>query len=233
MKECFSRLRNMDLRAKALPILAEFVSSFLFEFISIAIRMLRPDISYNIQLLITAIVEALGLSAAVFIAADVSGGHINPAVTLAFAIGGHISIPTAIFYGASQMLASMTACLCLNRLSAHKTVRITRFSLKIKGIFASILEGVMTFVLVLAVLVALDPLRADTKSRAARMAFVAGLATFVSVLTVGPLTGASLNPAHSFGPAFASGKYHNQVVYWVGPMIAGAVAAPVYRMVRS
>jgi aquaporin TIP len=70
------------------------------------------------SLVATAVAQAFGLFAAVLIAADVSGGHANPAVTFAFAIGGHIGVPSAIFYWASQMLGSTFACLVLHYISA-------------------------------------------------------------------------------------------------------------------
>ena len=76
-----------------------------------------PDVTSSgsaSPLVATAIAQAFGLFAAVLIAADVSGGHVNPAVTFTYAIGGHIGVPSAIFYWASQLLGSTLACLSLN-----------------------------------------------------------------------------------------------------------------------
>ena len=70
------------------------------------------------SLLATAAAQAIGLSVAVLTAADVSGGHVNPAVTLAFAIGGYIGVRTAIFYWASQLLGSTLACAMLSTVQA-------------------------------------------------------------------------------------------------------------------
>ena len=81
--------------------------------------MLTPDVTFNASSLVaTAVAQSFGLFAAVFIAADVSGGHINPAVTFAFAIGGHIGVPSAIFYWSCQLLGSTFACLVLHFFSA-------------------------------------------------------------------------------------------------------------------
>ena len=70
------------------------------------------------SLVATAVAQAFGLSAAVLIAADVSGGHANPAVTFALALGGHVGAASAVFYWASQMLGATFACLVLHYISA-------------------------------------------------------------------------------------------------------------------
>lgn len=73
-----------------------------------------PDASSDpSSLVVVAITNAFALASAVFIAASISGGHVNPAVTFGMAVGGHISVPTALFYWISQMLASIIACVVL------------------------------------------------------------------------------------------------------------------------
>ena len=87
-----------------------------------------PDVTTSASPLVaTAVAQAFGLFAAVLIAADVSGGHVNPAVTFAYAIGGHIGVPSAIFYWASQLLGSTLACLSLNLFSAGEACRRNRY----------------------------------------------------------------------------------------------------------
>lgn len=65
----------------------------------------------------TAVASAFALAVAVYISADISGGHVNPAVTFGMAVGGHITIPVAVFYWIAQMLASVMACLVLKTLT--------------------------------------------------------------------------------------------------------------------
>lgn len=65
------------------------------------------------SLIVVAIANAFALSSTIYIAADASGGHVNPAVTFGLAIGGHVSIPTALFYWVAQMIAATFACLVL------------------------------------------------------------------------------------------------------------------------
>lgn len=78
------------------------------------IEKLMPNASSDpSSLVVVAITNAFALASAVFIATNISGGHVNPAVTFGMAIGGHISVPTALFYWISQLLASIIACLIL------------------------------------------------------------------------------------------------------------------------
>ena len=73
-----------------------------------------PDASLNpTSLVVVAIASAFALSCVLYIAWDISGGHVNPAVTFAMAVGGHVSVPTAIFYWVAQLIASVMACLVL------------------------------------------------------------------------------------------------------------------------
>lgn len=216
--------------------LAEFISTFLFVFATVgsavSARMLTPDVTSDASSLVaTAVAQAFALFAAVFIAADVSGGHVNPAVTFAFAIGGHIAVPAAILYWASQLLGSTVACFVVHAISAGQAVPTTRVAVDMTGFGAAILEAVTTFMLVYTVHAASDPRMVGKKgiTTAAMGALVIGLVTGACVLTTGSLTGASMNPARSFGPAVVSGDFKNQAVYWAGPMVGAAAAALVHQ----
>ena len=101
------------------------------------------------------------------------------------------------------------------------------------GFGAGIMEAVTTFMVVYTVHAACDPrARAGGRSGAAATAMgslVVGLVTGACVLATGSLTGASMNPARSFGPAVVSGDFRNQAVYWAGPMVGAAAAALVHQ----
>lgn len=103
---------------------------------------LQPDAAADpSSLVIVAIANAFALSSAVYIAANVSGGHVNPAVTFGMAVGGHVSVPTALFYWISQMLASIMACLFLRVTTVGQVIKPCTFLLRlIRNIF---LFGVM------------------------------------------------------------------------------------------
>ncbi|KAH7687617.1 Major intrinsic protein [Dioscorea alata] len=217
--------------------LAEFLSTFIFVFSavgsSISARMLTPDATSDSSALIaTAVAQGFALSAAVFISGEVSGGHVNPAVTFAMTLGGHIPIPNAVFYWISQMLAATFASLLLRLSSAGQAIPTTRIAADMTGFGGAVLETVTTFTLVYTVYVAFDPRGSTTAKRSSRSAvgpILVGLVAGACVLATGSLTGGSMNPARSFGPAIVSGDLKNQAVYWVGPLIGAALATLVHQ----
>src|SRR5438132_1675841 len=93
--------------------------------------MVTPDVTFDASSLVaTAVAQAFGLFAAMLIATDVSGGHVNPAVTFAFVVGGNIGVPSALFYWTSQLLGSTFACLVLFFLSAGQAVPTTKIAVE-------------------------------------------------------------------------------------------------------
>ncbi|CAL4886289.1 unnamed protein product [Urochloa decumbens] len=234
LQQCFS---PSSLRSY----LAEFISTFLFVFATagsaISARMLTPDSTAPdaSSLVATAVAQAFALSVAVFIAADASGGHANPAVTFAFAVCGHIAVQTAVLYCAAHLLGATFACLVVHTLSAGQAVPTTRVAVDMTGFGASIMEAVATFMVVYTVHAACDPrVRAGGRRCAAATAAETAAGSLAIGLVTGAralATGASMNPARSFGPAVVSGDFRNQGVYWAGPMVGAAVAALVHQHV--
>ncbi|XP_076953054.1 putative aquaporin TIP5-1 [Bidens hawaiensis] len=211
--------------------LAEFLSTFFFVFAATGSAMASRNISPESPmvdpsgLVATAIATAFELSAAVYVAVNVSGGHLNPAVTFGMVIGGHISIPLAIFYWISQMVGSIFACMLLRFLTVSQNVPVHEIPDEMTGFGASILEGVMTFALVYTVFAAGDPRRGAFGTIGP---LVIGLIQGANVLALGPFTGGSMNPAYSFGLGMVGGSFKNQAVYWIGPMIGAGLASVVY-----
>lgn len=98
---------------------------------------LSPDVASNSSsLVIAAIANVFALSSTVYIAANISGGHVNPAVTFAKAVSGHITVPTALFYWVSQMLASVMASLLL---------RVTAIGQVTSNVYAQMLSKYFNF----------------------------------------------------------------------------------------
>ncbi|KAA3458148.1 putative aquaporin TIP5-1 [Gossypium australe] len=210
--------------------LAEFISTFFYVFLvvgsAMASRKLMSDSATDpSSLVLVAIANTFALSSSVYIASNVSGGHVNPAVTFGLAVGGHISVSTALFYWVSQMLASVMACLLLKVATVSQDVPIYTIASEMTGFGASMVEGVLTFGLVYAVYAG-----GDTRSGPLRSIgpLVIGLMAGSMVLAAGPFSGGSMNPALAFGSAVVAGRFKNQAVYWVGPLIGAAVAGLLY-----
>ncbi|KAK6926410.1 Major intrinsic protein [Dillenia turbinata] len=213
--------------------LAEFISTFLFVFATVgagmASRKLVPATTSDPSSLVgVAVACAFSLSTSVFISASISGGHVNPAVTFGMAVGGHINIPTTIFYWISQIFGSTAACIVLRTMTVGQHIPAYPLPPEMTGFGAAVLEGIMTFGLVYTVYAAGDPRRGNFGVIGPLMI---GLIVGANVLASGPFTGGSMNPALSFGAAMAGGSFRNQAVYWVGPLIGAAVAGLLYQNV--
>ncbi|KAK6145642.1 hypothetical protein DH2020_022462 [Rehmannia glutinosa] len=155
--------------------LAEFISTFIFVFAAVGSTMSS----------LIAMANAFALSVAVYIAANISGGHVNPAVTFGMAIGGHITIPMAIFYWIAQMFGSVMACLLLKTTTVGQPIPIHAIPSEMTGFGAGILEGVMTFALVYTVYASSDPRRG---AMGAIGPLAIGLIVGANVLASGPFT---------------------------------------------
>jgi len=176
-----------------------------------------------------AVAAAHGLILAIMVTATMRiSGHLNPAVTIGFLVARRIEPMMAMLYLVAQLLGALLAAYALKALFPHDIATATRLggqSLALdvsfaQGIFA---EAIATFFLVFAVFgTAVDPHAPKVGG------FAIGLTVTADILAIGPLTGASMNPARSFGPAVVSGQYEAQAVYWIGPILGGIVAALLY-----
>ncbi|CAM8906048.1 unnamed protein product [Rhodiola kirilowii] len=180
-------------------------------------------------LVTVATAKAFSLTAAVYIASSASGGHVNPAVTFGLAVGGHITIPAAIFYWIAQLTGATLACFLLKAFAVSQPVLAYAIAAELSGFSASVLEGVATFALVYTVYAASDPGRAESGSGIG--AVVIGLVCGAGVLAIWPFSGGSMNPECTFGADVASGRFRNQAVYWVGSLVGAAIGGLLYENV--
>ncbi|GFP88540.1 probable aquaporin tip3-2 [Phtheirospermum japonicum] len=212
--------------------LSEFISTFIFVFAGegsvLAINnMYRDTDSFGASRLVAiALAHALGLFAAVASSINVSGGHVNPAVTFAALVGGRLSMIRAIFYWAAQLLGAVVASLLL-RLSTDG-MRPVGFSVAsgVGELHGLLMEIILTFGLVYTFYAtAVDPKRGSMGTVAPlAIAFIVG----ANVLVGGPFEGASMNPARAFGPALVGWRWKNHWIYWVGPFVGSALSALIY-----
>lgn len=159
----------------------------------------------------------------------ISGGHINPAVTLGVWVGRKIEVVSAIVYIIAQLLGAVVAAFCLRIIfpaDVWQPVHLGTPGLGPNVSFgvATFLEAILTFFLVFTVF----GTAVDERGRGQIAGFGIGLVVAFDILVGGPLTGASMNPARTFGPALAAGYWANHLVYWIGPIIGGIVAGLLY-----
>ncbi|BET02463.1 Major intrinsic protein [Nesidiocoris tenuis] len=158
----------------------------------------------------------------------ISAAHLNPAVTLAFYVLGHISIPMVCVYFAAQIMGAIMGVGVLYLLTPEDWIEpamcVTQVHDSMTGIQGAAAEFLATLALILMVCGLSDP-RCSARQDSVPLKF-AGVIIAIS-LALGKYTGASMNPARSFGPAVWAGEWSLHWVYWVGPMSA-AVVAPLF-----
>jgi aquaporin TIP len=206
---------------------AEFVGTFALVFVGggaiMASALARNPAS------ITQVALAHGLILAIMVTATMRvSGHLNPAVTVGFVVTRRIDPVMAMVYVIAQVLAAVLAAYALRALFPAEIATAARLggqsiAIEVSTGQAIVLEFIATFFLVFVVFgTAVDP-------RAPQVGgFAIGLTVAADILAIGPLTGGSMNPARSFGPAVASGIFEGQAVYWIGPILGGIAAALVY-----
>ena len=206
---------------------AEFIGTFALVFVGGAAIMMTKNPGTGAGLVEVAL--AHGLILAVLVSATMRiSGHLNPAVTFGFFVTRRIDPVMAGIYWAAQLLGAVLAAYALKGLVPEMLVTAARIggqSIAIDVTFAQAigLETIATFFLVFVVFgTAVDPAAPKIGGLAI------GFTLTAAILAIGPLTGASLNPARSFGPAVAANIFEGQLVYWIGPLIGGALAALVY-----
>ncbi|KAK7257779.1 hypothetical protein RIF29_32004 [Crotalaria pallida] len=211
--------------------LAEFISMLIFVFAGEGSGMAYNKLTDNgsatpAGLVAASLSHALALFVAVSVGANISGGHVNPAVTFGAFIGGHITFFRTILYWIAQLLGSVVACLLLKFATGGLETSAFALSSGVGASNALVFEIVMTFGLVYTVYAtAVDPKKGDIGTIAPiAIGFIVG----ANILAGGAFDGASMNPAVSFGPAVVSWSWNNHWVYWVGPFIGSAIAAVVY-----
>ncbi|XP_050209191.1 aquaporin TIP1-3 [Mercurialis annua] len=211
--------------------LAEFFCMVIFVFAGEGSGMAFNKLTHNgsatpAGLIAAALSHAFALFVAVSVGANISGGHVNPAVTFGAFVGGNITLLRAILYWIAQLLGSVVACLLLKFSTGGLETAAFGLSAGVSSWNAVIFEIVMTFGLVYTVYAtAIDPKKGNIGTIAPlAIGFIVG----ANILAGGAFDGASMNPAVSFGPAVVSWTWTNHWVYWVGPMIGAAIAATVY-----
>ena len=206
---------------------AEFIGTFALVFVGSGTLLLARSTGQPISLLEIALAHGLILAVMVTATMRVSG-HLNPAVTIGFLATRRIAPLMGLVYIVAQILGAIIAAYALKAVYSEADFMMARAggTMVATGITtgqAYLLEAIATFFLVFVVFgTAVDP-------RAPKVGGLAiGFTLAAAILAIGPLTGGSLNPARSFGPAVASGMWEGQFIYWLGPILGGISAAALY-----
>jgi aquaporin Z len=211
--------------------LAEALGTFALIFIGVGSVASKYYPDANFGLLGIATAHAIVLAVMVTATMAVSGGHLNPAVTIGLLVARRTTARTAVAYIVAQLAGAVLGALAIKALFPIGVTRpIALGTPMIAGNIqlwqAITLEAILTFFLVSAVF------GTCVNSEAPKVGgFAVGLVLLFGILVGGPLTGAAMNPARAFGPALVAGQWVAHAVYWVGPILGGVVAALLWEHV--
>jgi MIP family channel proteins len=208
---------------------AEFLGTFVLIFVGTGAVMVNSislgavthvGISFVFGAVVTALIYSLG---------HISGAHFNPAVTLAFWWGGYFPKRHVLPYVMAQIMGAIGASGLL-LLSLGKVANLgATVPLNNNWQQSLILETMLTFILMLVILGA----AVDVRSHRGFGGLAIGLTVGLEAACMGPITGASMNPARSFGPALVSGIWQHHWVYWIAPIVGAQLAVWVYQFMAA
>ena len=210
--------------------IAEFIATFALVFIG-AGAVVMTGVSDG-GLVAVALAHGIVLAVMVSITGHISGGMVNPAVTIGLWVTGKLETNRTVAYIVAEVLGGICGALVLKLVipsavfdAAHGGTPLVNTASGMGVGKAVLLEAVLTFFLVFSVYgTAVD----DRGPFAKTAGFTIGLVLTFDILAGGPLTGAAMNPARQIGPAVASGTWTDWWVYWIGPIAGGIIAGVAY-----
>lgn len=179
----------------------------------------------------TGVAATFGLiiMAMVYATGHLSGAHINPAVTIAFSLTRHFPPREAAAYIGAQFAGATVGAFTLLAIWPAKPASLGATVPSIAPGSALVYEAILTAILMFVIMA----VATDSRAVGAGAAIAIGGAVALDALFGGPVTGASMNPARSFGPALASGEWRDFWIYIVGPVVGAVIGAVSYQLVRG
>jgi aquaporin NIP len=165
----------------------------------------------------------------VYATGHLSGAHINPAVTLAFTATRHFPAREAAAYIAAQLVGAIAGALLLLAVWPDQPADLGATVPSVGAGSAFVYELALTALLMFVIMA----VATDTRAVGAAAAIAIGATVGLDAIFGGPVTGASMNPARSFGPALVSGEWADLWIYLAGPVAGAALGALAYQLVRG
>ena len=208
---------------------AEFIGTFVLTFAGTGAVMVNQITQGAVTHLGISFVFGAVVTALIYTIGHISGAHLNPAVTLALWQTGLFRRCHVLPYIVAQVMGAIAASgLLLLSFGPVANLGAT-LPLNNNWMQSLILETVLTFILMFVILGA----AVDSRSRREFGGLAIGLTVGLEAACMGPITGASMNPARSFGPAFMSGIWQHHWIYWVAPIVGAQLAVWLYRSLTN
>ena len=206
-------------------LLAEFIGTFVLIFAGTGAVMVNTLSDGAVTHLGISIVFGAVVTALIYSLGHISGAHFNPAVTLAFWSGGFFRRSLVVPYIVAQVLGAIAASSLL-RISLGMVGNLGA-TIPRNGdwLQALILETVLTFILMLVIFGS----GLDRRAPIGFAGMAIGLTVALEAACMGPITGASMNPARSIAPALVGGNWQHHWIYWIAPIAGAQLAMVTYR----
>lgn len=212
---------------------AEAVGTFVLIYggtaVAVAALLARPVAGPGYDSLATPLAFGLALLIVAAAIGHVSGGHVNPAVTLGLAVTGRFPWRYVPAYVVAQFLGAVLGALATwasfgaaGRDDANLAVTVPAGGVGTGQ--ALLVEALVTFILVLVVV----SVATDDRVPSSLAPIAVGAALAIGVFIAGPVTGGAVNPVRALGPALVAGRFSDLWIYIVGPLVGGVLAALVY-----
>jgi MIP family channel proteins len=224
---------SMNKSRRILPIAREVIAeaggTFILVFMGTGAVMVDRISQGAITHLGISIVFGAIVAALIYTIGHISGAHFNPAVTLAFWRSGFFPGDRVVAYILAQCVGAIAASLLLR--STFGNIANLGATLPLNGnwLQSLILETVLTFILMFIIFGS----GLDRRAPIGFAGIAIGLTVAVAAAVMGPITGASMNPARSIGPALVAGLWQHHWVYWVAPILGAQLAVVVYRWLSN
>jgi len=165
----------------------------------------------------------------IFAVGHISGAHMNPAVTAGFAVGRHFSRAEVVPYWVAQMAGAILASLAVRALFGTTYGLGVTQPAHVGQLSALVLEAGLTAVLMIVVMA----VATDTRPAGSLAAIAIGGTIGLEALVLGPITGASMNPARSLAPALVTGDWTDVWLYIIGPVAGAVIGVGIYEALRG
>ncbi|XP_029452854.1 aquaporin-2-like [Rhinatrema bivittatum] len=208
---------------------AEFIGTMLFVFFGLGSALQWTSALPSI--LQVAMTFGLGIGTLVQAVGHISGAHLNPAVTVAFLVGSHISILRALSYICAQILGAVVGAALLYEFtppSVFGNFGVNMLSNNTSEGQGFTVEMILTFQLILCIFASTDGRRNDNMGSPS---LSIGLSVVVGHLVGIYFTGCSMNPARSFGPAVVVGNFDVHWIFWIAPVVGAILASIIYNYI--
>jgi len=215
---------------KLAPYLAEGIGTFGLVFAGCGAIVIDTLSKGQITHVGVGLVFGLIITVMIYSLGHISGAHFNPAVTLGFVVARHFPVKRLFGYWLAQYSGAILAAGCLRLLFGTVANLGTTLPMGSGGAWQSFgLEALLTFFLMFVIMA----MATDTRAVGQAAALAIGSTVALEALFAGPISGASMNPARSLGPALVSFTWTAQWVYLLAPFLGALAGALVYRVLRE